>query len=139
MLQTKVIQKKIFYKKVTGQVSLISSRSEGKGFQRFAIFEKIIMHQNGKVGSLQGRMLLKLPMIQKNVLNSSCAELNIIQKKVSGRVSLSPSGVELPGLSRYLHQRSTFLINVADLLARFLLHRLFLSWISLYFGFRDNI
>ncbi len=46
------------------------------------------------LGSLYG---LSLPIISKNTSSKNCSELNFLQKKISGRISVSPTGVELGG------------------------------------------
>ncbi len=54
-------------------------------------------------------MLAKLPIVTKIASNKSCLELNFLQK-VSGRIRLSPPGVEL-GASKYIRVIFEIFVN----------------------------
>ncbi len=89
-------------------MSQSSHRSGAKGLRRFAIFEKILMHQNGKIGSLQEWMLQKLQILSENVLHKNCTELNFI----SIHVSPSSLGVKLGSSEDILGREVLLLTNV---------------------------
>ncbi len=48
------------------------------------------MYCKRKVDSFYGSMLLKIPIILKNVLNKSCCELNFLQEPQWTHISISP-------------------------------------------------
>ncbi len=67
----------------------ISPRSEARGSKN-GHFWIITIYWNGKVDSLSGWMMSKLPIILKNCSNKSCWELNFIQKSQRAHMSISP-------------------------------------------------
>ncbi len=78
MLWTKFVLNSIFYKKLSGCMSLSLSRVE-LGASKDCHFWNILMHWNGKVDSLKGRMLPKIPSISKNTSYKNCSELNFLR------------------------------------------------------------
>ncbi len=68
MLQMKVFEHRILYKKVSGHICLSPTRVELEA-PNIGIFRNIIMFKNGEVGSLWGWMLPKIRIISKNASN----------------------------------------------------------------------
>ncbi len=95
IVQVKLIENWISYKKVSGRIYLSPPWVELRGSKDILV-SNIRLYWNRKIDSLLGRMLPKLRIISKNCSNKSCSELNFLQK-VSGRTCLSPPGVELWG------------------------------------------
>ncbi len=50
------------------------------GSSKDSLVSNITLYRNGKVDLLLGSMLLKLPILAKNIPNKNCRELNFLQK-----------------------------------------------------------
>ncbi len=91
---------------LTGRISPSTPGVE-LGRSKYLRFWNIIIHWNEKVHFRARRC--KKYHISKNALNKSCAELNF--KKLSGRISLSTTGVEPGGfkdLAIWFYQKFNF-------------------------------
>ncbi len=77
----------MLYKKVSERTCLSSPGVELWGLKDYHIWN-IIMYWNVKVGSLEGSMLAKLPIISKNCSNKSYSELNFVLKSEGAHVYL---------------------------------------------------
>ncbi len=83
ILQIKVVQNSISCKKLTGQLSFFAIGVKLGGGKYLPCTGM------GKVGSLQGRMLPKAPIVLKNALNKNCIKLNFQQKTQLPHVFIS--------------------------------------------------
>ncbi len=81
IVEVKVVESWISYKKVSGRTSLSPPGVELGGSKDGYVLN-MILHWNGKVDSFLGWRLLKLRIISNNCSNKSCWELNFVQKKV---------------------------------------------------------
>ncbi len=102
MLQIKIVEHWIPYKKVSGRICLFSPGME-LGAPKIAIFWNLLMFRNRKVDSLWGSMLLKILTISNNAPNKSRWALNSIQKsqRVHMSTTLQSGAKELRRLIRF--------------------------------------
>ncbi len=77
------------YEKITGHSYLSHPGVELGGLKDWYV-SKIILYWNGKVDSISGWTLPKLPIISKNYSNESCWELNFVQKSQWAHMSIFP-------------------------------------------------
>ncbi len=75
------------YKKVSGRTGLFPLRAE-LGCSKDWYVSNITLYWNGKVNSILGSTLPKLPIISENGSNKCCWALNFKKKKVSGCICI---------------------------------------------------
>ncbi len=79
----------------------ISPRSAARWPQRFAIFEKIIMHPNGKIGSHRGWLLQKLQIYIEKCFKRKLFRIKFYTKTQWTLISIFPKN-GARGIHRYL-------------------------------------